>query len=70
MDISVSRLNKRMALQLPAEFPLGLVFVVGEVKNLSYYGDGVTVSDFYIEEYQNSTGSHTSQEEIKNITIT
>ncbi len=51
MDISVSRLNKRMALQLPAEFPLGLVFVVGEVKNLSHCGDGVTVSDFYIEEH-------------------
>jgi hypothetical protein len=51
MDISVSRLNKRMALQLPAEFPLGLVFVVGEVKNLSHRGDGVTPSDFYIEEH-------------------
>ena len=32
MDISVSQLNRRMALQLPAEFPLGLVFVVGEVE--------------------------------------
>jgi len=51
MDISVSRLNKRMALQLPAEFPLGLVFVVGEVKNLSFCGDGVTASEFYIEEH-------------------
>jgi len=51
MDISVSRLNKRMALQLPAEFPLGLVFVVGEVKNLSHRRDGVTPSDFYIEEH-------------------
>lgn len=29
MDISVSRLNNRLALQLPAELPLGLVFVVG-----------------------------------------
>lgn len=35
MDISVSRLNKRMALELPPEFPLGLVFVVGEVKKMS-----------------------------------
>lgn len=34
MDISVSRLNQRMALQLPAEFPLGLVFVVGQVSGL------------------------------------
>jgi hypothetical protein len=32
MDISVSRLNQRMALQLPAELPLGLVFVVGQVQ--------------------------------------
>lgn len=32
MDIPVSRLNQRMALQLPAELPLGLVFVVGEVQ--------------------------------------
>ena len=32
MDISVSHLNRRMALQIPAEFPLGLVFVVGEVE--------------------------------------
>ncbi|HEX6384129.1 MAG TPA: hypothetical protein VF177_05615 [Anaerolineae bacterium] len=34
MDISVSHLNNRLALQLPAELPLGLVFVVGNVDNL------------------------------------
>ena len=34
MDIPVSRLNNRMALQLPAELPLGLVFVVGAVEEL------------------------------------
>lgn len=34
MEISVSRLNNRLALQLPAELPLGLVFVVGTVRNL------------------------------------
>ncbi|MCI0398451.1 MAG: hypothetical protein L0332_04575 [Chloroflexi bacterium] len=34
MDIPVSRLNKRMAIQLPAEFPLGLVFVVGQIHDL------------------------------------
>lgn len=34
MDISVSHLNNRLALQLPAELPLGLVFVVGKVANL------------------------------------
>lgn len=31
MDISVSRLNNRLALQLPVELPLGLVFVMGQV---------------------------------------
>lgn len=34
MDVSVSRLNNRLALQLPAELPLGLVFVVGQIANL------------------------------------
>jgi hypothetical protein len=36
MDVPVSRLNNRMALQLPAELPLGLVFVVGTVVNLAH----------------------------------
>jgi hypothetical protein len=50
MDISVSRLNKRMALQLPAEFPLGLVFVVGKVRELTNAdGDGGPPY-FYISE--------------------
>lgn len=35
MDISVSRLNHRLALQLPRELPLGLVFVLGRVHNLN-----------------------------------
>lgn len=34
MDISVSHLNNRLALQLPNELPLGLVFVLGRVQNL------------------------------------
>lgn len=34
MDVSVSRLNNRLALQLPPELPLGLVFVIGQVENL------------------------------------
>lgn len=34
MDISVSRLNNRMALQVPAELPLGLVFITGWVEKL------------------------------------
>jgi hypothetical protein len=38
MDISVSQLNHRLALQLPAELPLGLVFVTGVVRNLERGG--------------------------------
>lgn len=34
MDIPVNRLNQRLSLQLPAELPLGLVFVVGRVRHL------------------------------------
>ncbi|MBX3059647.1 MAG: exodeoxyribonuclease VII large subunit [Anaerolineae bacterium] len=40
MDISVSQLNHRLALQLPAELPLGLVFVTGTVRNLESAGEG------------------------------
>lgn len=40
MDISVSRLNNRLALQLPAELPLGLVFVLGRVENVSRVTNG------------------------------
>lgn len=36
MDISVNQLNRRLALQLPAELPLGLVFVMGTVGYLAY----------------------------------
>lgn len=41
MDISVSRLNNRMALRVPTELPLGLVFVVGRVQNLTPAGDEI-----------------------------
>ncbi len=34
MDILVSQLNRRLALQLPAELPLGLIFVAGTVAQL------------------------------------
>ncbi len=34
MDISVSHLNNRLALQLPAQLPLGLVFVLGVIEGL------------------------------------
>ncbi len=40
MDISVSRLNNRMALQVPGELPLGLVFIVGRVENLGAPAEG------------------------------
>ncbi len=40
MDISVSQLNHRLALQLPAELPLGLVFVTGTVRNLASEAEG------------------------------
>lgn len=35
MDISVTQLNHRLALQLPAELPLGLVFVAGFVRHVT-----------------------------------
>jgi hypothetical protein len=50
MDISVSRLNKRMALQLPAEFPLGLVFVVGKIRDLANMKEENGPPFFYISE--------------------
>ncbi len=39
MDISVSHLNQRLMLQLPAQLPLGLVFVQGTVTNLTWLED-------------------------------
>jgi hypothetical protein len=51
MDISVSQLNLRLALQLPAELPLGLVFVSGSVGLIRYgvYGR-VDEAVFVLEE--------------------
>jgi hypothetical protein len=37
MDISVSRLNERMALRVPSELPLGLVFIVGQIEEMRPY---------------------------------
>lgn len=37
MDISVSRLNERMALRVPSELPLGLVFIVGQIQEMRPY---------------------------------
>jgi hypothetical protein len=40
MDVSVTHLNNRLALQTPAELPLGLVFVVGRVAGVSGEANG------------------------------
>ena len=50
MDISVSRLTSRMALQLPAEFPLGLVFVVGKVEQQADTENGQRPQVFILSE--------------------
>lgn len=50
MDISVSRLTSRMALQLPAEFPLGLVFVVGKVESYPTGQNGHQPGTFLLSE--------------------
>ena len=50
MDISVSRLNERMALQLPAQFPLGLVFVVGTVESPPNSDNGEDGAGFFLIE--------------------
>ncbi len=50
MDIPVSRLNERMALRLPAQFPLGLVFVVGTVEGLNTGANGDQPSAFFLSE--------------------
>ena len=42
MEISVGRLNNRMALQVPSELPLGLVFITGRVERLSPAAANVT----------------------------
>ncbi len=50
MDIPVSRLNLRMALQLPAELPLGLVFVVGTVDGFKPDDDSNIFRYFFLAE--------------------
>lgn len=69
MDISVSRLNKRMALQLPAEFPLGLVFVVGKVRNLSGANGEGTPQFFYIAEKEHILRCRLSERALEDVTI-
>jgi hypothetical protein len=53
MDISVKHLNGRMAEQIPTEFPLGLVLVVGEVALGSLPEREEGVSEFYLKEDDN-----------------
>ena len=51
MDISVSHLNNRLALQLPAQLPLGLVFVLGNIEKLvSGDNDGYPYPQFDLVE--------------------
>jgi len=50
MDIPVSRLNQRMALQLPSELPLGMVFVVGIVEGRSYSDEDDDYGYFFLAE--------------------
>lgn len=52
MDISVSRLNNRMALQVPGELPLGLVFIVGRVERLRAPVDGIVRFELVDAGYQ------------------
>jgi hypothetical protein len=53
MDISVSRLNSRLVLQVPAELPLGLVFITGTVEALRPVGDRIDVLRFDLVERKN-----------------
>jgi hypothetical protein len=50
MDIPVSLLNKRMAVQVPTELPLGLVFVVGKVEKLALMDEDGHPHEFYLLE--------------------
>ena len=50
MDIPVSRLNQRMALQLPSELRLGMVFVVGIVEGRSYSDEDDDYGYFFLAE--------------------
>ena len=69
MDISVSRLNKRMALQLPAEFPLGLVFVVGKVRNLTTADDKGGLPYFYLAENDHMLRCHLSERALEDASL-
>lgn len=44
MDVTVTHLNNRLALQIPTELPLGLVFVVGQVSGLDGGHNGRSAS--------------------------
>ncbi|MFN2188807.1 MAG: exodeoxyribonuclease VII large subunit [Candidatus Promineifilaceae bacterium] len=50
MEIPVSRLNQRMALQLPAELPLGMVYVVGVIEGRSTPDEGQNSGYFFLAE--------------------
>jgi hypothetical protein len=69
MDISVSRLNKRMALQLPAELPLGLVFVVGKVRSLTNAEGEDGRPFFYISESEHMLRCLLSERALEGVSI-
>ncbi len=73
MDISVSQLNRRLALQLPAQLPLGLVFVSGTVgfirvmeSNVDGRSDKVV---FTLEEERYQIQCRLDQEEAERINL-
>jgi len=69
MDISVSRLNERMALQLPAQFPLGLVFVVGTVESPPMSVNGEDGAAFFLIEREHRLRCLLSARAAESITL-
>ncbi len=69
MDISVKHLNGRMAQQIPTEFPLGLVLIVGEVSFGSARDMGGQRSEFYLKEDDNYLFCRLSERASKEITL-
>lgn len=69
MDISVKHLNGRMAEQIPTEFPLGLVLVVGEVSFGSAREAGTGQREFYLKEDDNYLFCRLSERAAKEITL-
>lgn len=75
MDISVSQLNHRLALQLPAELPLGLVFVSGTAVQISREkvkpdnGHSTTLASFDLVQNGHRLRCRLSEREAARVTI-